>query len=316
MKKIILGLTCAFVLTSCSIETNDKVEAEIVPIEQEDNGENQTEALSEPEVLPLSEDIPPERIEVKKAEELRKVAVEVQPEKEVEKPKVIKIKKKKPVVKTKPVTQTKVKATNTPKLEKVRVQKPKPTKTDLVRARVAEVKIRKVPKKVERIEVKATKPVQTKPVQTKPVQTKPVQTKPVQTKPVQTKTTKPIATKPIATKPIATKSEADSSKKTINFELTFFTTLPQHNGGWTVTSTGKKLVGLKNTVASNYYPLGTKIFLEGIGEVTVRDRGGPNFNSPKRLDVLVQRKSGESNSAYTKRVWAMGRQKVKGYLTK
>ena len=311
MKKIILGLTCAFVLTSCSIETNDKVEAEIVPIEQEDNGENQTEALSEPEVLPLSEDIPPERIEVKKAEELRKVAVEVQPEKEVEKPKVIKIKKKKPVVKTKPVTQTKVKATNTPKLEKVRVQKPKPTKTDLVRARVAEVKIRKVPKKVERIEVKATKPVQTKPVQTKPVQTKPVQTKPVQTKPVQTKTTKPIATKPIATK-----SEADSSKKTINFELTFFTTLPQHNGGWTVTSTGKKLVGLKNTVASNYYPLGTKIFLEGIGEVTVRDRGGPNFNSPKRLDVLVQRKSGESNSAYTKRVWAMGRQKVKGYLTK
>jgi 3D (Asp-Asp-Asp) domain-containing protein len=76
------------------------------------------------------------------------------------------------------------------------------------------------------------------------------------------------------------------------------------------------LVGLKNTVASNYYPLGTKIFLEGIGEVTVRDRGGPNFNSPKRLDVLVQRKSGESNSAYTKRVWAMGRQKVKGYLTK
>ena len=301
MKKIILGLTCAFVLTSCSIETNDKVEAEIVPIEQEDNGENQTEALSEPEVLPLSEDIPPERIEVKKAEELRKVAVEVQPEKEVEKPKVIKIKKKKPVVKTKPVTQTKVKATNTPKLEKVRVQKPKPTKTDLVRARVAEVKIRKVPKKVERIEVKATKPVQTKPVQTKPVQTKPVQTK---------------TTKPIATKPIATKSEADSSKKTINFELTFFTTLPQHNGGWTVTSTGKKLVGLKNTVASNYYPLGTKIFLEGIGEVTVRDRGGPNFNSPKRLDVLVQRKSGESNSAYTKRVWAMGRQKVKGYLTK
>ena len=316
MKKIILGLTCAFVLTSCSIETNDKVEAEIVPIEQEDNGENQTEALSEPEVLPLSEDIPPERIEVKKAEELRKVAVEVQPEKEVEKPKVIKIKKKKPVVKTKPVTQTKVKATNTPKLEKVRVQKPKPTKTDLVRARVAEVKIRKVPKKVERIEVKATKPVQTKPVQTKPVQTKPVQTKPVQTKPVQTKPVQTKTTKPIATKPIATKSEADSSKKTINFELTFFTTLPQHNGGWTVTSTGKKLVGLKNTVASNYYPLGTKIFLEGIGEVTVRDRGGPNFNSPKRLDVLVQRKSGESNSAYTKRVWAMGRQKVKGYLTK
>lgn len=113
------------------------------------------------------------------------------------------------------------------------------------------------------------------------------------------------------------KTESTPKKtKEISFKLSFYTTLPEHNGGYTKTASGESIVGLKNVVASNYYPLGTKIYLEGFGTVRVADRGGPDFNSSIRLDVLIQRKSGESNKEYAARVWDMGRQTISGYIVK
>lgn len=65
-------------------------------------------------------------------------------------------------------------------------------------------------------------------------------------------------------------------------------------------------------IASNVYPLGTKFLING--EVfTVRDRGGPHFNSYNRLDVFIPRKNGESNTDYRNRLLKLGRQTVTVY---
>lgn len=101
-----------------------------------------------------------------------------------------------------------------------------------------------------------------------------------------------------------------SGTNNMTFYLTFYTDLPEENGGWTVTATGDKLV--YGVVANNVFPLYTKIYLEGYGTMTVKDRGGSSFYTRSRLDVFIPRRSGESNSAYLSRVNNMGRQTVKG----
>jgi 3D (Asp-Asp-Asp) domain-containing protein len=102
------------------------------------------------------------------------------------------------------------------------------------------------------------------------------------------------------------------------FELTFYSSLPEENSGSgtkSVTCTGGKLYG--GIVASNYYKLNTKIQLEGWGTVTVGDRGSDKyFNNDYRLDVYIPKESCESDSQYFKRVNNMGRIKVKGYIVK
>lgn len=67
-------------------------------------------------------------------------------------------------------------------------------------------------------------------------------------------------------------------------------------------------------VASNYYDLGTIIYLDEIGEVKVADRGGNEFDNYNRLDVFVPRLEGETDKEYYNRVQKMGRVKKKGYV--
>ena len=98
---------------------------------------------------------------------------------------------------------------------------------------------------------------------------------------------------------------------TVNLELTYYTTLPCENGGYTTTAIQTRL--RHGVIASNYYPIGTKILIEGT-VYTVEDRGSSNFDGPNRLDVLVERRSGEYDSEYLKRVNNMGRKKVKGRI--
>lgn len=97
----------------------------------------------------------------------------------------------------------------------------------------------------------------------------------------------------------------------VKMTLTFYGDFAHENGGYTgIDAQGNKLVA--GTVASNVYSFGTKF--EFNGQVfTVRDRGGKNFNSSNRLDVFVPRKSGESNSAYAKRIRNYGRKTVTMY---
>ncbi|WP_133015016.1 hypothetical protein [Clostridium cuniculi] len=100
----------------------------------------------------------------------------------------------------------------------------------------------------------------------------------------------------------------------IEFELTFYTSLPSENGGYTVTCLGEELQ--YGMVANNVLDLGTEIYLDGWGAFTNSDRGGSNFNTINRLDVLIERNYGESDNEYSKRVNSMGRVKVMGYIVK
>lgn len=109
------------------------------------------------------------------------------------------------------------------------------------------------------------------------------------------------------------KQEKEASLNKV-FKLSFYTTLPEENGGHANMANGKPIVGAYNVVASNYYPLGTKIYLEGFGTMVVSDRGGSAFNSPDRLDVLIQRKEGESVANYKARVRKLGRQQISGKI--
>lgn len=100
----------------------------------------------------------------------------------------------------------------------------------------------------------------------------------------------------------------------VEFILTFYTSLNSENGYGAVTCRGESLID--GMVASNYYSLGTIIDLGKFGEVIVADRGGSHFNTNNRLDVLITRNYGESDSHYYSRVNNMGRQVVKGKILK
>lgn len=96
------------------------------------------------------------------------------------------------------------------------------------------------------------------------------------------------------------------------FYLSFYTDLPEENGGYSITASGENLA--YGMVASNVYGLGTRIYLEGFGQMRVADTGGSHFNSSDRLDVFIPRRAGESDSAYKSRVNSMGRIAVTGYV--
>lgn len=108
------------------------------------------------------------------------------------------------------------------------------------------------------------------------------------------------------------KKELQKELATIrNFELTYYTDLPEENGGYTITSSQTKL--RHGVVASNFYPVGTKILINGC-VYTVEDTGSSEFNSPHRLDVLVERHPGEDDDTYLNRVNNKGRVQVKGKI--
>lgn len=112
--------------------------------------------------------------------------------------------------------------------------------------------------------------------------------------------------------PTQNASKNQSTNRTpVTMTLTFYGDFAHENGGYAgIDAQGNKLAA--GTVASNTYPFGTKFELNG-QVFTVRDRGGSNFNSSNRLDVFVPRKSGESNSAYAKRIREYGRKTVTMY---
>lgn len=100
---------------------------------------------------------------------------------------------------------------------------------------------------------------------------------------------------------------------THEFILTFYTDLPEENGvGGAITCQGKSLTS--GMVANNVIPLGTKIYTQEFGTLTVSDRGGNNFNSFNRLDVFLARQNGEDNYQYKQRALKLGRINIKGVV--
>ena len=97
------------------------------------------------------------------------------------------------------------------------------------------------------------------------------------------------------------------------FKNTAYSSLPEENGGYTVTCNGEPLVG--NIVANNTLPQGTRIYMNG-KIYRVADRGSSRFNNPNRLDVLVERLPGENIDLYRQRVSDYGVKYTQGYIIK
>lgn len=129
-------------------------------------------------------------------------------------------------------------------------------------------------------------------------------------------TTTPSTTAAPETSAPETKAPATTApaQETKTFYLSFYSSLPSMNGGYTGTASGAPLE--YGVVASNVYPFYTRIYLEGWGIMTVLDRGGSHFDSSDRLDIFIPRKAGESDSAYISRLMALGRQTAQGYIIK
>lgn len=106
--------------------------------------------------------------------------------------------------------------------------------------------------------------------------------------------------------------EEERRSKMVEFTLTFYTTLDEENGWGPINCLGEPLA--QGMVANNVLPIGTKIDLGEYGVVEVRDRGGSNFDVMHRIDYLVMRNPGESDSEYFKRVNNYGIKKVMGYI--
>lgn len=112
---------------------------------------------------------------------------------------------------------------------------------------------------------------------------------------------------------IKRKEQEERMRNKREFILTYYTSLNSENGYGAITCTGERL--RDGIVANNVYELGTRIQLEGYGEVVVADRGSnKHFDTEERLDVYIARENDESNYEYSKRVNNMGKVKITGYI--
>lgn len=106
---------------------------------------------------------------------------------------------------------------------------------------------------------------------------------------------------------VSSKTRTSNNVITTTATLSYYTNCPEENAGYTTTCTGAE--PKNGMIASNYWPLGTKVIIDG-KTYTVADRGGKSFNKSNRFDVFVERLSGESNQQYRKRVLEMGKRTV------
>lgn len=91
-----------------------------------------------------------------------------------------------------------------------------------------------------------------------------------------------------------------------DWELTFYCSCTSCSGGWgSSTASGQPLVPYITCAADKSIPFGTKIFIEGWGEIEVVDRGGAVSNNV--LDVYVTTHEEALN---------LGRQYKSGYIIK
>ena len=92
------------------------------------------------------------------------------------------------------------------------------------------------------------------------------------------------------------------------FKISAYTPDPSENAGYAITADGTSLAGNEWAIVAvdrNYWPLGTKFYIEGVGYVTARDVGG-GIVGRNRFDLLVP--NGQADS------WGIQYRKV--YLVK
>jgi 3D (Asp-Asp-Asp) domain-containing protein len=100
----------------------------------------------------------------------------------------------------------------------------------------------------------------------------------------------------------------------IEIEISFYSSLPCENGIYGLkTASGINLN--EQTVANNFFPFFTQIYIEGYGLKEVHDTGSPKyFDTKYKFDVYIPKNQNETNSQYYKRVNNMGRKTVQAYL--
>lgn len=104
----------------------------------------------------------------------------------------------------------------------------------------------------------------------------------------------------------AAKEEENSKKDIGMFRVSFYTSSPAENGGSTVTATGASLAGNEWKVCAvdpSVIPLGSRIYVEGLGEFRCLDTGGAIKGA--KLDVLVNRGEAERLGIQYRRVYLM-----------
>ena len=102
----------------------------------------------------------------------------------------------------------------------------------------------------------------------------------------------------------------------IKAELSFYSSLPCENGIYGL-KTASGIDMKSNTVANNFLPFFTDVYIEGHGMKEVHDTGSPKyFNASNKFDVYVPRNMGENDNDYYKRVNNMGRYYVDAYIIK
>jgi len=73
----------------------------------------------------------------------------------------------------------------------------------------------------------------------------------------------------------------------------------------------------RGMIASNYYKMGTQIYLDNdYGVRTVADKGSSRFNSSNRIDLYVARLDVETKEQWRKRAESYGIRHVWGYIIK
>lgn len=121
----------------------------------------------------------------------------------------------------------------------------------------------------------------------------------------------PVIETPIVNIPVTTTNPAVEE---VTFQVTVYTDLADEGSGTGITASGLP-VG-PGVAANNVLPLGTKIYVEGLGNYTILDRGGYEFYSKTRVDLFLPRNPGENDVSYKKRALYFGRQFIKGYIYK
>ena len=110
--------------------------------------------------------------------------------------------------------------------------------------------------------------------------------------------------------------EIKEQGKEILFTISFYTSLPEENGGYAnLNCLGQHLQ--YGMVANNYWKLGREIYLpefDNLQTFKVADHGGKDFYCCNRIDIFVPQRNGESKEEYKHRVWNMGIKQVRGYI--
>ncbi len=117
---------------------------------------------------------------------------------------------------------------------------------------------------------------------------------------------------PTVTAPAAEYAGTYEGYTQMTWNFSFYTNLPSENGGYTTTAMGTTL--RYGVLSSNYWPLRSQVILPNWGNFTVEDRGGKDFDSKYRFDMLIPRNSGESDYQYLTRVNNMGIKSITGYI--